>query len=95
MPGIRSELRQSRRAGGRQTEALPAAGAGDLDVDLRPKERQILCLVAQGLSNRDIADSLFVSEKTVKWHLYNAYGKLEVKNRTAAALKANAAGLLD
>ncbi len=76
-----------------QDQCGPAPG--EPEIDLRPKERQILSLVAQGLSNRAIADSLFLSEKTVKWHLYNAYSKLDVKNRTAAALKARTAGLLD
>jgi DNA-binding NarL/FixJ family response regulator len=62
---------------------LPAAAepAGPLTA----RENEILALVAQGLSNRAIADRLFISEKTVGRHLANVYLKLSVSSRTAAA----------
>jgi DNA-binding NarL/FixJ family response regulator len=44
--------------------------------------------------NREIADQLFVSERTVKFHLQNAYRKLGAHNRTAAAAAARRRGLL-
>lgn len=61
---------------------------------LSKKEEQILLLIEQGLTNRQIAEALFVSEKTIKWHLQNVFGKLYVKNRTSAVLKARKLSLL-
>ena len=51
---------------------------------LTPREREILELVAQGLTNAQIARMLWISLGTVRKHLENAYGKLEVHTRTAA-----------
>ena len=52
------------------------------------RERQILVLLSAGLSNREIAKDLFLSEKTVKAHLMAVYRKLGVANRTQAAMMA-------
>lgn len=56
----------------------------------RPTERelQILRLLADGLSNSEVAGRLMLTEGTVKWHLHNLYAKLGVKNRTAALREA-------
>lgn len=54
---------------------------------LTNREAEILALVARGLSNRDIAQELFVAESTVKSHLNSVYSKLGVKNRTQAIAK--------
>lgn len=51
---------------------------------LRPREREIMALIAEGLSNRQIADRLFVSEKTVKNHISNIYSRLGVHGRSQA-----------
>jgi DNA-binding NarL/FixJ family response regulator len=59
--------------------------AGSDAGPLTARERQIVELVAQGKANRQIADELFISEKTVSRHLANAYVKLGVGSRTAAA----------
>lgn len=56
-------------------------------VSLTPSERQVLALVAQGCSNREIAEDLYVTVHTVRKHLEHAYRKLGVQNRTAAALR--------
>jgi ATP/maltotriose-dependent transcriptional regulator MalT len=61
---------------------------------LTARETQLLRLVNEGLSNQTLADQLSISLPTVKWHLRNLYGKLGVRNRSAALAKARAYGLL-
>jgi ATP/maltotriose-dependent transcriptional regulator MalT len=56
----------------------------DMPDALSEREVEVLSLVAAGLSNRDIGQRLFISEKTVKTHLSNIMGKLGVVNRTQA-----------
>jgi DNA-binding NarL/FixJ family response regulator len=63
-------------------------------AELSPREREVLALLGEGLSNRDIARRVFLSEATVKTHLVHIYAKLEVEGRTAAVAKARSAGLL-
>lgn len=58
------------------------------------REREILRLVAAGLSNRDIAQAVHLSEATIKWHLHNLFAKLSVRSRTQAVLKGKSMGLL-
>lgn len=60
---------------------------------LSEREVQVLRLVAQGLSNREIADRLVVSERTVRAHVSNILNKLHLANRTQAALYAIREGL--
>lgn len=55
-------------------------------ISLTTRESEILRLLASGASNLDIANSLFVSENTVKTHLYNVFKKLNVKNRLQAMM---------
>ena len=54
---------------------------------LSPAERRILELVADGLTNGEIARQLWVTETTIKFHLSRVYRKLGVSNRTAAAMR--------
>lgn len=61
---------------------------------LTPRERKILELVAQGLSNRDMAESLSISRLTVECHTKNIYRKLAVNSRTEAVFQARRHGLL-
>jgi DNA-binding NarL/FixJ family response regulator len=61
---------------------------------LSPRELEVLRLVAQGLSNRAIGETLFLGEATVKTHLLKAFAKLEVSDRTRAVTKAMELGLL-
>ncbi len=62
---------------------------------LTERERQVLQLVANGLSNKSIAKQLCISAKTVENHLRLIYAKLGVSNRAGATALAVAAGLLD
>lgn len=55
---------------------------------LTSRELQILSKLQSGLSNRQLSDTLFITEGTLKWHLQNIYGKLGVGNRLAAVSKA-------
>jgi ATP/maltotriose-dependent transcriptional regulator MalT len=55
---------------------------------LSEREKEILRLLADGLTNREIADRLYLSHETVKWYNKQLYGKLGVSNRTQAAAKA-------
>ncbi len=59
---------------------------------LTEREREILTLVARGASNRQIAENLYLTEGTVKNHMSNILGKLGVRDRTQAALKAKELG---
>jgi DNA-binding NarL/FixJ family response regulator len=82
---------------------LPAAGAIDgrvvpTDPDLErltPREREVLAGLGRGLSNRALADELFVSEKTVKTHVSSVLSKLRLTDRTQAALFAVRTGIVD
>lgn len=71
------------------TAASPAVLDG-----LTPRETEILCLVAEGLSNQEIAARLYLSEGTVKNHISNIYGKLHLRDRAQAAIYAIEHGLV-
>ena len=62
--------------------------------DLTDREREVVALLADGLTNRQIARRLFLSEATVKTHLVHVFAKLNVDNRTAAVAAARSRGLL-
>jgi DNA-binding CsgD family transcriptional regulator len=58
---------------------------GPRKVELTPQEEAVTVLVAQGLSNREVADELYVSPKTVQYHLTRIYAKLGVRSRAELA----------
>jgi len=62
---------------------------------LTPRETQLLGLVAEGLSNRTLAQQLSVSENTIKYHMKSILRKLGVQNRTRAVTEAIRTGLID
>ena len=70
------------------------ARMGRQQADLSAREVEILAAVAQGLGNREIARTLFISEATVKTHLVHVFTKLDVDSRTAAVARAREDGLL-
>ena len=74
---------------GAQQEARHPVGEA-----LTQREREVLALVVAGLSNRDIAGRLFLSQGTVRLHVSNILRKLEAPNRTAAAMMAVQNGLV-
>ena len=63
-------------------------------LGITPREMEILQLIAEGLSNREIAGRLFVSENTVKTHSSRIFSKLAAKRRTHAVQLAKEAGIL-
>lgn len=80
---------------GSKINALDQAVVSEADAEiLTPREIEMLKILESGPSNQQIADQLLVSVQTVKWHLYNLYAKIGVKNRAAALAKARALNLL-
>jgi DNA-binding CsgD family transcriptional regulator/tetratricopeptide (TPR) repeat protein len=75
--------------------AAPVAApvAQDDPFGLTPRERQVLVLVAEGRTNREIGDSLFMAEKTASVHVSRILSKLDVRSRTEAAAVAHRLGL--
>ncbi|RMG65961.1 MAG: DNA-binding response regulator [Bacteroidetes bacterium] len=63
-----------------------------LPEPLTPRETELLRLLCQGLTNRELAEATFVSLNTVKTHLKNLYLKLQVRNRAEAILRVQRAG---
>jgi len=72
----------------------PAGKSAELTEALSPREMEILRVVATGISNKEIADQLVISEGTVKNHLSSILAKLSVKDRLQAVLKARELGIL-
>ena len=72
--------------------AVPREDTRQLD-QLTERERQVLALLGHGLSNKEIAAKLSISEKTVKFHVSGVLSKLRVSDRTQAALFASKHGL--
>jgi two-component system, NarL family, response regulator LiaR len=74
--------------------AHPITSSSPLGTGLTPREIEVLRLVAQGKSNGEIAKDLFLSDKTVKTHVSNILAKLQLADRTQAAIFAWKEGLL-
>jgi LuxR family maltose regulon positive regulatory protein len=89
------------------TSVLDACASGEGDVQQPPdraaygvlqalsdREIEILQRLAQGYTNLAVAQQLFVSTNTIKWHLRHIYGKLNARNRSQAIFAARQQGLL-
>jgi LuxR family maltose regulon positive regulatory protein len=72
----------------------PGAPPDGLVEPLSEREIEVLMLIADGLTNPEIAARLYLSINTVKVHTRNVYGKLGVNNRTGAVARARALGIL-
>jgi len=66
----------------------------DRSVRLTKRELEVLALVVEGKSSKDVADALYVSKRTVDFHLANIYDKLQVSNRVQAFRRATRLGLI-
>jgi DNA-binding NarL/FixJ family response regulator len=73
-------------------DAQPVSLPKELEI-LTEREREVLDLIAQGLTNREIAERMVISEKTVKTHVSNLLNKLNLEDRTRAAIWALKHGL--
>jgi LuxR family maltose regulon positive regulatory protein len=72
---------------------VQAIEAQPLPEPLTPRELEVLRLICEGLSNRDIAEQLTVTLNTVKKHSSHIYGKLGVRSRAQAIVQAQQLGL--
>jgi two-component system, NarL family, response regulator LiaR len=96
------KLTTGKKAEARAPERLEVSNLNDFTpnpkmlerLNITPREYEALTLVAQGLSNREIADRMYVSLNTVKTHTSNVFSKLDAQRRTQAVSKAKALGLL-
>jgi LuxR family maltose regulon positive regulatory protein len=79
---------------GERAKEPPQVGASALIEPLSERELEVLHLLAEGKSNREIGDALFIAVGTVKKHLSNTCGKLGVQNRTACVARARELGLI-
>lgn len=89
-----ARLRDGSDTAGLATAESSVPAVTGLTEPLTPRELQFLTLLAAGWNNQQVADREGLSVQTVKWHLYNLYGKLSVKNRVAAVAAARALGVV-
>jgi DNA-binding NarL/FixJ family response regulator len=84
-PGILERLMTRVSSDAPEEKELPPGMA-----ELTTREKEVLCLIAHGASNREIAQSLFLSEGTVRNHISHILTRLDLRDRTQAAIVANA-----
>jgi LuxR family transcriptional regulator, maltose regulon positive regulatory protein len=83
-------LQQARGKSGDQGRSTGSS----LGEQLTRREVSILKRLESGLSNKEIAEAIFLSEGTLKWHLHNVYSKLNVRNRSGAMARARTLGIV-
>jgi len=91
---VLAEFSRMASAGDNRTPAKTGAPSESLAAPLTDREREVLQALARGLSNREIADELVITEGTVKNHVSNLIEKLGVRDRTQAVLKGQELGLI-
>ncbi|MBA3274354.1 MAG: response regulator transcription factor [Chloroflexia bacterium] len=77
-----------------EADTVDAGAAAAEELGLTPREREVLTLLAQGLSDKEIADALYISPRTAMTHVGNILAKLGVNKRTLAASVAVRKGLV-
>lgn len=92
-PAVASKLLEALRTGGMPARGGSTATISGGDIALTRRESEILQLVADGLSNKEIANELTITEGTVKNHVHNALEKLHLTNRVQAAAYAVRQGM--
>jgi DNA-binding NarL/FixJ family response regulator len=92
-PTVQSVLLQAAQAGFRPALVAPLAGR-DLPDGLTEREAEVLRLMANGRSNREIADQLYVAEATVKTHVNRIFAKTQSRDRAQATAYAHRHGLV-
>ncbi|HVX34240.1 MAG TPA: helix-turn-helix transcriptional regulator, partial [Solirubrobacterales bacterium] len=80
---------------GARRDGNGAASAPEDPFGLTPREHQVLAMLAEGATNREIAASLFMAEKTASVHVSRILGKLGVRSRTEAAAVAHRLALTE
>ena len=81
-------------AQGAAPQARPQSGSSSLVEELSARELEVLAFVAAGLPNQEIARKLVVMVGTVKKHVHNIFGKLQVSSRTQAVARPRELGIL-
>lgn len=91
-PQMLSEKSNDNERRSRSLDAVPDLGDEELNhllvTPLSPRELEVLQAISKGMSNREAAEALYISVNTVKTHLLRIYEKLDVSNRTEAAIRA-------
>ena len=95
MPLVASTTRSTWRDRSRSTPAHAQRIALARGANLTPREHEVAVLVARGLSNKQIADVLVITEKTAKNHVQRVLDKVGVHSRAALAARADDIGLRD
>jgi DNA-binding NarL/FixJ family response regulator len=91
---VLAEFSRLASATGRPASSKTGADAETLPASLTEREQEVLQALARGLSNREIADQLVITEGTVKNHVSSLIDKLGVRDRTQAVLKGQELGLI-
>ena len=92
-PAVQSRLIAAATAGATRPDPAPAVVAPALPDELTPREAEVLRLIAQGLSNAEIAEHLVVSQATVKTHVNHVFAKTGARDRAQAVHYAYTHGL--
>lgn len=100
LDSIRAVMRGEAAISGKMTRKvlkeysrLAQVKAGSVTNELTPREKQVLCKLGKGLSNKDISLALEISENTVKVHINHIFAKLHIDNRSQAAAYARDRGM--
>jgi len=93
MEACAAQARQASQDAHTATSAGSAAGTPGAVSVLTPREQELLSLVAEGLSNKEIASKLYIAVETVKSHLQRIYRKLDADGRIAAVKRAEELGI--